>query len=283
MEHEKSKLTGSIESLMPTATTSQNRGRTKTLGLFLGFVAFVVLLFPPAARANTYLFSFTGAQALDALLATEGATIFNKSGYFALFVQPNPATVSSYSWMSQATPNPGAAEEWLATTITDPANPNLGYGAPPSDCTSNCTWAQFSKQPGQTSVTMLSRANGGPGGANIFLNHTFQDNVAAPYGWGQPTATITSIMAESSVFQFIIQTPLTLPGNVQLLGYASELRSASSTSFPLLGSKEFNGISFSINATVSPVPEPATWALLGSAVAFLVGLKQSRSKKSRSS
>jgi hypothetical protein len=280
MEHEKSKLTESIESLMPTATTSEKRSRPNPLGVFLGLA---MLFLATEAKANTYLFSFTGQQALDALLVTEGATIFNKSGYFALFVQPDPIAVSNYSWVSQMTPNPGAPQEWTATTITDPANPNLGYNAPPNNCVSNCTWAQFSKQAGQTSVTMLSRANGGPGGANIFLNHTFQDNVAAPYGWGQPTATITSIMSESSQFQFIIDTPLTLPGNVTLFGYASELRSASSSSFPLLGSKEFNGIAFTLTAQVSQVvPEPGTWALFGGAAALLFGLKRSHKKETRS-
>lgn len=269
MEHEKSKLTRSIESLMITAKTRRN---PKAFGVFLGIVVAAGLLTPATASANQYLFSFTGQQALDALLATEGATIFNKSGYFALFVQPNPSVVSSYTWVSETSPNAGAGDAWLATTITDPASPNLGFNtlAHPGNCTSNCTFAQFSKQNGQASVSMLSRANGGPGGANIFLNHTFHDAVPAPYGWGPTVATITSIMSESSQFQFVIDTPLTLPGNVSLIGYASELRSASTGSFPFLGSKEFNGIPFTITATVVPaVPEPGTWILCLGAIGLL--------------
>jgi hypothetical protein len=277
MEHEKSKLTGSIESLMTTATKSLNRSKTKALGFVLGFA---LLCLAPEAKANTYLFSFTGAQALDALAAAEGPIAFAKGGYFALFVQPNPAVVTNYSWVSQTSPNAGAGNEWQATTITDPANPNLGYDDAPFDCASNCTWAQFSKKPAQTSVALLSRANGGPGGANIFLNHTFSDNVPAPYGWGQPTATITGILSESAQFQFIVTTPLSLPGSVSLVGYASVLRSDSTSSFP--GGKEFNAIQFSLNATVSEaVPEPATWALFGSAAALLAGINRFRRKKTQ--
>jgi hypothetical protein len=285
MEHEKSKLIESIKPLMLTAKTSRKRRRTNTLGIFLGVLAAIVLP-PTAARANTYMFTFTGQQALDALLATEGPTIFGKSGYFALFVQPDPNVVTSYTWFSQTSPNVGAADEWEATTITDPSNPNLGYNTPghPGDCTSNCTWAQFSKQDAQTSVSLLSLANGGPGGVNIFLSHQFWDNVPAPYGWGPTHATITSIMATTAQFQFIITTPLTLPGNVALVGYASELRSAQSTSFPFIGSKEFNGIPFSLSADVeSAVPEPGTWVLFGSATALLAGIRVLRKNKTRNS
>jgi hypothetical protein len=268
---------------MRIATTSGYRSRTKGLGVFLWMVVVLALLATPTARANTYMFSFTGQQALNALLATEGATIFNKSGYFALFVQPDPSIVTSYTWVSQTSPNVGAADAWDATTITDPSSPNLGYGAGPATCTANCTWAQFSKGNGQTSVALLSLANGGPGGANIFLNHQFWDNVPAPYGWGPTHATITSIMATSALFQFVIDTPLTLPGNVPLLGFASELRSAQPNSFPFIGSKEFNGIPFSLTASVgSSVPEPGTWVLFGSAAALLAGARKIPKKKKTS-
>jgi hypothetical protein len=230
------------------------------------------------ARANTYLFSFTATDVLNALHASEGNTIFNESAYFAVFVQPSPSAVSTYSYTGIIDgPNTGNTDAWQANTITDPSNPNLGYSAG-NPCTANCTWVQYSKQNGQSSVMVLSRADPANGNnGDFFLNAAYSDNVPAPYGWGNTVATITSVINGTNAnprFDFQITTPQTLTGPITLLGYASELRSTSSGTFTTgpFGTKEHDGIAFTLTATPSAVPEPGSSLTAASGLALLFAL-----------
>jgi hypothetical protein len=245
----------------------------------------VVACATPQARANTYLFSFTASDVLTALHTSDGATNFSESGYYAIFVQPNPAVVTSYSYTGQIDgPNTGAANAWQANTITDPSNPNLGYSSG-TPCIANCTWVQYSKQSGQTSVMVLSQADpANNNNGDIFLNAAYSDNVPAPYGWGTTTATITSVVNGTNsnpIFDFVINTSLNLTGPISLLGYASELRSTSSSTFTTgpFGTKEHDGIAFSLTATPSAVPEPGTSMLFAGGFALLLAASVSQKNK----
>ncbi len=252
-------------------------------------MATLLLALAPAAKANTYLFSFDVSDALAALETSEGFSNFDKSGYFGLWVQPNPAAVTSYSYYVPGIdgPNTGNADAWQATTITDYSSPNLGYSGG-SPCSSNCTWVQYSKQNAQTSVMVISGANSAQPAANrgnFFLGATFDDAVPPPYGWGSTVATITSVYNGTNsdpTFQFVIDTPLTLSGPISVLGYASSLRSTSSTTFTTgpFGTKEHNGIAFTLSITPQEyaTPEPGTLVLL-SAGGIGLGLLRYRSRK----
>jgi hypothetical protein len=240
-------------------------------------VAAALLLFGSPAFANTYLFSFTVSQVMTALQTSEGSAAFDESAYFAIFAQPNPAVVSGYSYSSETAPNPTDPNAWVASTITDPSSPNLGYssGAP---CTSNCTWADFYKGPSQTSVTLISGANGGSGGSNIFQGTTWFSFSTPPYGWGFTTATISAIMPGADTFQFLISTTASLTSSTySVLGYASELQSGSPTT-RTGDTKEDHGIAFTLNASVSPVtvpdPSPAVLTGGGAAVLFLLARRR---------
>jgi hypothetical protein len=240
--------------------------------------AIAVLCAAGPASANTYLFSFTASDVLNALHTAEGNTVFNESGYFAIFVQPSPAAVSTYSYTGLFDgPNTGNADAWQVNTITDPSNPNLGYSSG-HPCPSNCTWVQYSKQAGQTSVMVLSQADPANGNnGDIFQNAAYSDAVPAPYGWGNTLATITSVINGTNAnprFDFQISTPLVLTGPITLLGYASELRSTSSGTFTTgpFGTKEHDGIAFTLTETPSAVPEPGSTLTAAGGFALLVAL-----------
>jgi hypothetical protein len=254
---------------MKRTTTRERIGKAvSTLAVLLMCSWFV-----PSANANPYLFSVTAAQIESALQTSMDPNLYNESGFFAIFIQPDPAIVSSYTYLEVDSPNQNATNAWEATTITDPSSPNLGAG----------TWAQFSKQPGQTTVALLSQANnGGTSANNIFLNHSFHDNVGAPYGWGTTPATVTSIFSDSTVFSFWIDTPqtLSLTSTIHLSGKASAIESGSSSSFTF-DTKEQDGISFSLNIAPS-LPEPSTWTLFLGGAVLLLGTRHYQSKKSRS-
>jgi hypothetical protein len=238
-----------------------------------------ILMTAPQARANSYLFTFKATDVLTALHSTEGDTVFNESAYFAIFVQPSAASVNNYKYLNMFTgPNDGEPDAWQVNTITDPSNGNLGYKAAPDSCQSNCTWVQYSKQNGQNSVMVLSQADPANGNnGDIFFHAAFHDNVPAPYGWGPTNATITTVsngINADPVFQFAISTSLTLTGPVTLSGYASELRSTRSGTFTtgLSGTKEHDGIPFTLTATPQGVPEPGSSLMAAGGFAFLVAL-----------
>jgi hypothetical protein len=230
------------------------------------------LLFVPAAQANTYLFSFTASQALAALQTSVGTAIQNESGYYNIFVQPDSLQISSYTYISETTPNPGA-KAWDANTITDPSSPNLGFD-PFDPCTGNCTFAHWGKGYTQASVMIMSNANGT--GA-IFQNAQYSDSGVAPYGWGPTLATIDpTIMPGTDTFQFVIQTAQNLSGSYHLVGYASALVSGSNTGFspPI---KDSLGIPFDLNVTVQlSVPEPAAFGPVLAAMAILFWIRRKR-------
>ena len=125
---------------------------------------------------------------------------------------------------------------------------------------------------------------------DFFLGATFSDAVPPPYGWGSTVASITTVYNGTNsdpAFQFVIDTPQTLSGPVSVLGYASSLRSTSSTTFTTgpFGTKEHNGIAFTLSITpqgYTAAPEPATFVLLA-AGGIGVGLFRYRARKRSSS
>jgi hypothetical protein len=285
--------------------------RTMTKAVKLGALLFAVAMIQAPARANTYLFTISASDLLlgesgnnDGLANAYGqtTTVFDESAYFAIFLQPSNTQISSYAYVSETAPNSGS-DSWEATTIDDPSSPDLGYGPGQSSyATTNCngadcTWAQFSKQPGQSGVTIFSDADNN-GAGNIFVNHTYSDAESAPYGWGTTTATIsTAYSANCSTtlasspactpyssqptLTFEISTTQTLSGPIELLGYASDLESTDSGSFPAFGPKEYDGIPFTLEVTPSLLvaPEPGSWAFVLAGCLFLLLARWGRRKK----
>src|SRR3954454_10334441 len=130
-------------------------------------------------------------------------------------------------------------------------------------------------------LSQADPANGNNG--DIFFHAAFHDNVPAPYGWGSTTATITTVINgtnENPIFQFAISTSLTLAGPVTLSGYASELRSTKSGTFTTgpLGTKEHDGIPFTLTATPQAVPEPGSSLMFAGGFAFLIALASQKFK-----
>ena len=235
----------------------KSEGTTSTAARVAGLA--MMLLFPGFAHANQYLFSFTTSQLMAALQSAEGTASYNESAYFAIFIQPDPFVISNYTYTVEVPGNYQESNPWMGGTIVDPASPNLGYSQA-YPCPSDCEWAVFAKRPDQTSVTVISGANGGAGGSNIFMNHFWQSNAPWPYGWGGTGGVITTIMPGSDVFRFVIDTSQTLSGSYTLNGYASILQSGSQTT--MTGdTKEEPGHYFSLDVTPSDVPEPGAVGL----------------------
>jgi hypothetical protein len=221
----------------------------------------VALLFSvPSAHASTYLFSFTTTQLLGALSAPGGDANFSEDGYYSILLQPT--TLTGYAAVQENSPKPTGADDWQATTQTD--NPFIGSG----------TWIEFAKLDVQTFVTLVSGANGAPGGQNIFLYggpHTYSDSgLYPPLTFG--TGTITSIMAPGAMFSFMLDIPFD-PGSVEFTGQASAIWSANSYSYDPI--KSVAGIPFTLDLTDTLVtPEPGTWVLLlaGAACVLAAGM-----------
>lgn len=246
---------------------------------------FALSLLTTSAHANTYLFSFTTAQLMTALQQSQGTALFNESAYFAIFVQPDPAQVSSYSYVtgSLTAPNPSDPNQWDTSVITDPTSPFLGYGT--NTCTANCSWAGFYKDSSAPYVTVVSGANYGPGGSNIFVGNDWFDQGSAPFAWGGQDTDfnvlydqyMNTVMPGSDVFSFQINTSQPLSGAITLKGSASALVSGSPT-FMSGNTKDDGGLSFSL--TVTPSPEPGTWAsMLGGGLVFLGLLYLKKTRK----
>jgi hypothetical protein len=244
-----------------TATgTDRKVARDKTRGVFLGLCVAGLLLSAPPAKANTYLFSFTGQQALDALEASVGGSEHSQSGYYQLFVQPLAAQISGYTYASYSGPTPNATDAWETQTITDPSAPELGYIFP---CGADCTWVRFGKGYTQDPVAVLTEAT------FSFIGAEWGDNAPAPYGWGPTVSSVESLVSPASTFQFTINTNQVLNGTYSIKGYASALVSGSPTSFSGI-IKDTVGIAFTLQATaVDTVPEPGTSLLLFTALSLV--------------
>lgn len=286
----------------------------------LGAILFAVALTQAPARANVYLFTVTASDLLlgesgnsDGLANAYGQTLtqFEESAYFDIFLQPvSPQLTSPYSFVSETSPNPTGPNAWEATTIDDPSSPVLGYGPGSQSygsgtaCTTaaTCTWAQFYAQndadpPYQSDVMVYSDANNG-GLGNIFVNHTYDDAGGAPYGWGSSAGsiTITEAVSDNCVtgtsggctgtppsLSFEISTLSTLTGPIELLGYADDYRSSSTSSLPsgFGGPKEYDGIAFTLEVTPTYLgaPEPGTWAFLATGLLLLGVARWGRKKR----
>jgi hypothetical protein len=236
------------------------------LGMGVGLAA-------PTARANTYLFTFTTQQVMTALKTSQGTAVYNESAYFDIFVQPDTAVVTNYSFLSETAPNVGSLNAWQSTTVTDFSSSNVPAG----------TSAFYGKLPGQTSVDVISGANaGGTPADNIFLFSSYNDAVGTGspnYGWGSVIGEIDNIMTTGSIFKFMISTSLTLSSPITLHGTASALISNSPLSAS--GIKDQAGITFSLTATPTAVPEPGPqWALAGG-IALLAALHFGRRARTR--
>jgi len=227
-------------------------------------VLLALLLSAPAGYANTYQYSFTTTQLLSAL-STE--VDYSEDGYYSVLLQPT--TLSGYSIAAATSPDPAdGAADWQANV--DNANP-FGTGA----------WIEFGKGNTQTAVTLVSGANGGPGGNNIFYypgiktDNTYSDNsqvgqtYGPPIGFGNTVASITNIMSAGDLFSFQLNMA-TNPGPVTFTGQAYAIWSSGpngSSVFTPGDGKTREDIQFTLTlAGIQTVPEPGTFIL------FLAGM-----------
>ena len=240
-----------IDTLFEVNTFSETGATTMRLLQFLSaprrlpwvYVLLAFALCAPAAHANTYLYSFTAAQFLNALSSDAD---YSEDGYYSILLQPT--TLTGYSIAAENSPDPGdGAADWQATT--DSANP-FGSG----------TWLEFGKYTSQTAVTLVSGANGGTG--SMFLGQTYSDSgvPAPPISFGATVATITNIMSSSALFSFALNDA-TNPGAVAFTGEAMAIWSSGSSALFNTGKTRVD-IPFTLTLTgTQAAPEPGTWIL----------------------
>jgi hypothetical protein len=129
----------------------------------------------------------------------------------------------------------------MASIVDDPLGLNPGK------------FALFSKTPAQTSVTLMSRANGGPANTNIFVNSARNQypgtgQIVPDFG---PQATLTSLMPENAVFHLQFETNTPFSGKFQ--GYAASILSAHADYFDPA----------KVELTYFATPEPGSLVLAG--------------------
>ena len=238
---------------------SGRRGVSRRLGAaWRGlWLTLVLALIPTASHANTYLFTFTASDILNALSADNPSDA--STGYFAIFLQPQLAT---YSYNSVLTPNLSSpAEVWDVGTITDFSTSGTG------------TWARFDKGQTQTNIEILT--NGlDTQGHDYFLGHPYSDTLAWPVGWGTVSGTIQTDYQGTEQFQFYIDTTSTISTAVTVNGLASGI--VSNSSYSWLSPKTSENISFTLTELPSRVvPEPDSWILLATGT-VLVAISRNR-------
>ena len=115
--------------------------------------AILILAVLPAAHADSFIvgFHFTATDLYTAIKDSVGTTEFNKSAYFAVFVQPDSASLSSYNYNTESSPNPLDPNPWTATIYANASNPPEGY---PGDASA---WIEYAKGAAQTSVTVVGQ------------------------------------------------------------------------------------------------------------------------------
>jgi hypothetical protein len=292
---------------------NQAHHRTKPFRIGFFLCAALLVLGASEAKANTYLFSFTAGQVLDALKTVRTnnnpdlPNDYYESAYFALFFQPDATQIANYSFVTNSlgTPNPSDPNVWETSIINDPSNPNLGYGL--GACTSNCDWAGYYKNTttGHSTVGHPSEyldyasvvSDAALPGTNIFLNKSWRDLGSTPFYWGgtlhyvdefdddQFTVlydqVINTVIPKSSTFSFTITTNQTLSGTYRIKGSASALISGSTTAFDSV--KDDGGILFDLDVTanyVSAVPEPSTcWLMLAGSLVLGIRIRAATRKK----
>jgi hypothetical protein len=223
--------------------------------------------------------TFSVADVEAALRASQGTQAYEESAYFAIFVQPNPAQLATYSYFgTPSAPNPTDVNEWDTSVISDPSSPSLGYSSA-TPCTADCSWAGFYKDPSTDNVTVISGAN--VTGFNFFLGGDWSDFVSPPYGWGYNDQYITAVMPATDRFTFQITTPAPITSNtLQLNGYAAALISGRNDQFTG-DTKDLSGLGFTL--TVTTTPEPAPWTSMIAGGLLLTGFVLKRSRERRSS
>lgn len=226
------------------------------------FLLLPLLCFVPPARANTYQYSFTTAQLLTAL---SSEVDYSEDGYYAVLLQPTTLTGYSITGVNPPDPADGAAD-WQATT--DSANPFAGG-----------TWVEFAKGNTQTTVTLVSGANGGTG--SMFLNQTYDDSgsPAPPISFGTTPATITNIMSTSAVFSFALNEASN-PSLVAFTGEAMAISSSGSNTAFSTGKTRVD-IPFTLTLTgTQAAPEPGTWTLFLAGAACVLAAATLRKRTS---
>jgi len=229
--------------------------------------ALVAFLFSaPSAHASTYSFSFTTQDLLTSLSLSD--TNYSEHGYFAIFLQPSTLTGYSFNGI-ETSPRPapeGYADDWQAALGTETAFTGQVV--------------EFTRDFNSSSASLVSGANGAPGGENIFLYggpNTYAGSVPIPTGFGN-AATITSIMPLDAVFSFELTTAATSLGPVTFTGEASAIFSGSDQSFDPLKTDRNIGFTLTLDADLV-APEPGTFVLFGAGAACVLAAGVRRKKR----
>jgi len=199
---------------------------TTRLGTLLAGLAVLALISVPSAHANTFQFSFTANDLVNAL---KGDANQNDSATFAIFLDPtsagttNPTTLvngTNYTYGTEISPVPTGADDWQA--ITDSNNP-FGLG----------TELYFGKTATEGKVTVVANTTAwntyytlGNGTKTYMNGYSYSDTGSWPIYWGSP-ATIDSNMFNTSpspVFTFtLVSNTITNGETVTFSGQASQV------------------------------------------------------------
>ena len=218
--------------------------------------ALTLAVLPNALHANTYLFSFTAQDLLNAL-GSQQPSSDPQSAYFAIFLQPQLLSLS-YDAVNTPTANtPG--QTWTTSTITDFSSSGTG------------TWAEYTKGQTQATVEILSNTVA-YNGYDSFIGHSYSDTLAWPEGWGTVSGVIQSAYNGNEIFNFMIETSQILTTSVTVNGLASALESNSSFSY--VSPKTAENISFTLSEIPTYIPEPANWVLMVTGLALMVASRR---------
>ncbi len=257
---EVNELSETVTGNKATSTVRFLRGTSRLPWCLAALLACVFFALP--AHASTFLYAFSTTQLLGALSVSDAD--YSSDAYYTILLQPT-GLAAGYTMPNQYSPKPGGvADDWQATTDSADA---FGSG----------TWIEFAKLDVQTTVTLVSGANGGPGGKNIFyypgispLNTYSDAGGSPPVNFGTTVASIDSIMAPGAQFSFTLGNLSSNPGAVTFTGEAMAIESSFSSSV-YSGQKGRLDVPFSLTLTgTEVVPEPSTLILFLAGAACLL-------------
>ncbi len=224
----------------------------------------------PLAHADTYQFSFTAGQIINAMSTLSGYQ--SSDAVYALFLQPACADAASptctFSNLTSPIPSPDNPD-WVTGT---PSNLGSTYGSWGPNGGDAYTYAQFSRDYASTNVAVISANTSF--GSTPYVSHADSAGNNTPVTWGTTLSTITEVIPVTDIFSFDLDiASATLPTEtLAFTVYASFLGPNG------IGGYKDNpqGATFELTLS-SPAPEPGTGLLLIAGIgAMLLAAKRRR-------
>lgn len=231
--------------------------KSKSLPIF-SLVLLAALINPTRAHADSYLYAFDFS--VSSILAANDIAdaSHDERAYYNIFFQPTDTSLTIVGGFS---PVPSGTDE---LQVSSAAVPGLTTGG---------IWEAFTKLAATTEISVLSDANGGPLGSNIFLGASITPTpLANPPGWGDPvvSATVDQVLPGSDKFTVLVSSPSQLTYgtyesfSINMIG----IDSTSADSYAPPSSNKSEEVTFDLSALVTPEPSAAIPCL---AAALLLG------------